>query len=480
MLCLSCAGSHGLFCIILCFGRKSARHRGKIGAMKKVKTGSLRRRLSLSVAGAKSGANLLGSNITSLLLAEDQKRAHREQALEREAARFVAELGRLKGAYVKIGQMLALYGEHLLPAAVTRALHTLEAQTTSIDWPELSENLPPKLDELEIESKAFAAASLAQVHKAKLVKHKVGQQLLCVKVQYPGIANAIDDDFKHVLQMLKLGSWVKSARQLEQVTKQLKQHLLEEVDYSKELAKAQRVRAYLRDDTRYLVPQYYSDYCTSTVLTMDFIDGLDVTSKEVQALSLERRNRLAIAMLQLFFAEAFDWGLMQTDPNFGNYRILIDQEGDSDQLVLLDFGAVHAVSSSFQAALKTTILGAWQGNTKKTVKGLIALQCLRTTDSDAVKDSFAEFCMLLMEPFREDFSDVPDYALSADGLYDWHASNLLKRSAKAGSSSMSHKGFSVPPSEFMLIARKLTGVFTFVCAIKAQFNASSLLDAYRD
>ena len=92
--------------------------------MKKVKTGAMRRRISLSVAGVKSGVNLVGSNIAGLLVADDKKEAHRNAALEREASRFVAELGRLKGAYVKIGQMLALYGEHLLPPAITRALHT--------------------------------------------------------------------------------------------------------------------------------------------------------------------------------------------------------------------------------------------------------------------------------------------------------------------------------------------------------------------
>ena len=441
--------------------------------MKKVKTGAMRRRISLSVAGVKSGVNLVGSNIAGLLVADDKKEAHRNAALEREASRFVAELGRLKGAYVKIGQMLALYGEHLLPAAITRALHTLEAQTTPIDWPAISSNLSKELDDLEIEQEAFAAASLAQVHRAKL-----GTQAVCVKIQYPGIAGAIDDDFQHVLQMLKLGRWVKSARQLEQVTKQLKQHLVAEVDYLKELSKAEKISELLDADDRYVVPSYYPDYCSPEVLTMDFIVGLDVTDELVQQLPLDRRNRLAIAMLELFFKEAFDWGLMQTDPNFGNYRIIIDQDGEKDQLVLLDFGAVHELENGFKSALKTTILGAWLGDHDQTVAGLIALRCLRTNDSAEVKDSFVQFCFLLMEPFRKDFSLVPANALTEDGIYKWYESNLLKRSAKFGSSQVANLGFTVPPSEFMLIARKLTGVFTFVSTIRAELNASSMLDAY--
>ncbi len=443
--------------------------------MKKVKTGALRRRLSLGMVGAKSGVNLLGASLANLWVSEDQKEAHRTAALEREARRFVEELGRLKGAYVKIGQMLALYGEHLLPSSVNRALHTLEAQTTPIDWQQVSIQLKPEFKELKIEANAFAAASLAQVHKAKL-----GDVSVCVKIQYPGIASAIDDDFKHFLQMLKLASWIKSARHLEEVTKQLKRHLIEEVDYRKEFNKAQRIREYLANDPRFMIPQYYPNYCTRDVLTMDYVDGFDVKDKEVQSLSLERRNSLAIAMLELFFIEAFDWGLMQTDPNFGNYRILIDPSGSNDRLVLLDFGAVHDLDTQFQNALRTTILGAWQDDQQKTIEGLIGLKCLTVDDSKAVKESFAHFCTMLMEPFRQDFTAVPKYALNTQGVYNWDKSKLLQRSANLGSTSMMHKGFSMPPSDFMLIVRKLTGVFTFVCAIKAEFNAYQLLETYSD
>jgi len=441
--------------------------------MKKIKQGALRRRLSLGIAGAKSGVGLLGSRASGLLLPADQKEAHNAAALEREAKRFVAELGELKGAYVKIGQMLALYGEHLLPEPVTRALHTLEAQTTAIDWAEINTNMADDFKQLEIQTEAFAAASLAQVHRAKLA-----EQALCVKIQYPGIADAIDDDFNQVLQMLKFTRWVESSRQLEEVTQQLKAHLLDEVDYQLELSKAQQISDHLKNDQRYLVPQYHQRFCSSTVLTMDYVDGLDVMDKAVQNLSLARRNRLAEAMLDLFFKESFTWGLLQTDPNFGNYRIVIGEQLQHDQLALLDFGAVHAIDKLFQQALRKTIFGAWRNDNAQTIEGLIGLHCLRKQDSDEVKQSFADFCTLLMEPFKEDLSQVPKQALNARGIYDWHGSKLLKRAGKMAAKSMLYKGFTVPPSEFVLLARKLTGVFTFVAALKAEFNASELLAAY--
>lgn len=449
--------------------------------MKKIKTGGLRRRFAIGAAGARGGLGLLTSKASGLLLSKDQQEAHEQAALEREAMRFVKELGELKGAYVKIGQMLALYGEHLLPKAVTTALHTLESQTTELEWsviePHLQLALEQRLKLLDIEANSFAAASLSQVHKASI---KGKSERLCVKVQYPGIAGAIEDDFRNVMQMLTLARWVKSGRQLEQLTKELKYQLLREVDYQYELDTAELVREKLSNDRRYRVPVYYPRFSTQLVLTMEFIDGYDVTHPKVQSLSQSRRNALATAMLELFFKEAFEWGLMQTDPNFGNYRVIIDEQGESDQLGLLDFGAVHHLPNSFVLSLKKTILAAHAGDIQTTIAGAIELKCLRESDTQSVKQSFAEFCCFILEPFSSDLSVLPDFTRTEDGLYDWQASRLLKRAGRLGSEGMLIKGFVIPPSEFMLMVRKLTGVFTFVSALGAKLDSACLLDRYVD
>jgi len=204
--------------------------------MKSIKKGGLSRRLSVGMAGAKGGLGLLQAKAGSLLLPKEQQQAHNAKALEREAQRFVAHLGQLKGAYVKIGQMLALYGEHILPAQVTDALHTLESATKPLDWeaiePELRNELGQEVfAQVNVEPNAIAAASLSQVHKVTL---KGIEAPVCIKVQYPGIADAIEDDFKNVMQMLSLARWVKSGRQMESLTKELKRYLLREADYTYE------------------------------------------------------------------------------------------------------------------------------------------------------------------------------------------------------------------------------------------------------
>ena len=447
--------------------------------MKSIKKGGLNRRISLGLAGAKGGLGLLQAKAGSWLLPKDEQKAHTDKALEREANRFVEHIGELKGAYVKIGQMLALYGEHILPTPVTNALHTLEASTKPLEWAAVSPVLEEEwsetsLEQLQVESEPIAAASLSQVHRADL-----DGEAVCIKIQYPGIADAIEDDFKNVMQMLTLAKWVKSGRQLEQLTQNLKRYLMSEVDYSHELKTAQQVAVKLEGDQRYKVPNYFPEYSTKKVLTMEYVDGYDVTHTKVQALSQDRRNAIAEAMLELFFKEAFEWNLMQTDPNFGNYRIIIDESKEQkDRLVLLDFGAVHELEPAFSSSLRKTILAAQAQELELVIDGLVEIGCLDKEDSDEVKQSFGEFCIYILEPFRSSFEGVPDHALD-DNNYCWKSSNLLKRAGKLGTQQVLLKGFKVPPPEFMLMVRKLTGVFTFVSALGAKTNSSGLLDAYR-
>ena len=127
----------------------------------------------------------------------------------KEARRFVRELGKLKGTYVKIGQMMALLGEHFLPPALTEALRDLASDTEPLPWrsirPALQAALGERMAELDIEPQAIAAASLAQVHRATV---KASGEQICLKVQYPGLAEVIDADFDNVVRMLVLARWV--------------------------------------------------------------------------------------------------------------------------------------------------------------------------------------------------------------------------------------------------------------------------------
>ncbi|MEO0368300.1 MAG: AarF/ABC1/UbiB kinase family protein, partial [Pseudomonadota bacterium] len=103
--------------------------------------------------------------------------------------------------------------------------------------------------------------------------------------------------------------------------------------------------------------------------------------------------------------------------------------------------------------------------------------CLRDNDCHTVKQSFAEFCCYIIEPFKRSHTETPNHAHIGD-LYDWRASRLLRRAGKKASKSLLVKGFVMPPQEFMLLVRKLTGVFTFVSTLGAQINSAHLLEQY--
>ena len=189
------------------------------------------RGLSASLAGLRAGGALAVDSAVQKVRGRKSTDGDSEFA-RREARRFVAELGKLKGTYIKIGQMMALFGEHFLPPALAEAMHDLGDQTEALHWDALESavrvSLGSRFDELDIEPEAIAAASLAQVHLAKI--RETGEWI-CLKIQYPGLAQVIDSDFDAVVRMLLLARWVKAGRDLDDWLESMRQHLHNEIDY---------------------------------------------------------------------------------------------------------------------------------------------------------------------------------------------------------------------------------------------------------
>jgi predicted unusual protein kinase regulating ubiquinone biosynthesis (AarF/ABC1/UbiB family) len=443
----------------------------------RIKSKRLERRLSVSLAGLRAGGAIALGRSTDWLLKEDARNIKRKSVLAKEAKRFATELGRLKGSYVKIGQMLALFGEHLLPRELTAALHELEHQTVALEWPvieiALQAELGDILGELLIMQEPLACASIGQVHRAKIIA--TGEEI-CLKIQYPGVQETIDSDFSDVVSILKLANWLKTSRNLDLLLEDIRKLLHEETDYQREAMMTVNMADLLKGDKRFQVPTVYQRFSTKKVIALEFIEGLEVTDDEIQALPLFRRNKLAKAMLDLLMKEIFEWGVLQTDPNFGNYRIRCSSK--SDKLVLLDFGAVRAFDNSFLNPLRATIAGAYHNDKTAVVQGVLDLKCIDECHPKSVQESFAEFCMGLLEPLREDFDGVSTDCINEQGEYCWAKSKLIKRAAKQAARSSFSLHFTVPPQEFALIARKLTGVFTFIVVLDAEFNGHDILKNY--
>ena len=449
-----------------------------------LKSKAIPRSLSVSLAGIRAGGALAVDSAVQKVMRRGADADDSEFA-RREARRFVRELGKLKGTYVKIGQMLALFGEQFLPSVLVEALRDLADQTEPLHWDALEsfvrDSLGERFNDLEIDPEAIAAASLAQVHLARV---RASGEVICLKIQYPGLAQVIDSDFDAVVRMLLLARWVKAGRELDDWLQSMRDHLHNEIDYQREATLTQQMAKLIQGigagAVSYHVPELHRGYCTDTILALEYIEGYRVDDPDVAHLSLERRNALAMGMLELFFYELYEWGFLQTDPNFGNYLLRLDDRRKkiaSDELVLLDFGSVLDCSEDFLFHLRHVIDAGQQQDVPRLVDGLIGLGCLREDASEEGRQMFADFCQHLLEPLRAP-QHLPAEYLNEDGQYCWGKSRLMRRAGKQAAVSATSRHFTPPSRDFALIARKLTGVFNFIAVLDAQFNAHDLIEAH--
>lgn len=385
---------------------------------------------------------------------------------------LIGELGALKGTAMKVGQTLSTYGEHLLPKEVNEILKTLQQKSPPLHWdaikPILAAELgPERLAELDVEPEPVAAASIGQVHRARV---RATGERLALKVQYPGVDRAVDTDLKLIKFILNMSDLVPRGPRFDQVFDEIKEMFLQEVDYTRELTFAQYFYDQLKDDPRFKIPKPEPRYCTRRLMASEFIDAALVDSPEVKALSLERRNRLGLSFLDLYLKELFTFRRMQTDPHLGNYRIAIDASGEADRLVLFDFGAVRAVPDTFLQSYALLVEGGLERDARLIEKGGRLLGLLQAQDGLDLVDDYVALCCQLTEPFNS-------------GVYDWGGSDLPKRVATKVSKIAVNYKLRAPPRELIFLDRKLGGVFIFLsvlgCVCDGRAVVKTALDGYK-
>ncbi|MBD2857799.1 AarF/ABC1/UbiB kinase family protein [Spongiibacter sp. KMU-158] len=444
--------------------------------LSRLKTGGFSRRLELSKLGLKFGSRAIGQKLREQF--SDNDEAH-QQRRQQNIDWLIAELGKLKGSVVKIGQVMATYGDFVLPPEVADALHRLEDDTPPMAWSVIQKQLhcelgAERLAELDIDPTPLAAASLGQVHRATL--KKTGAEL-CIKVQYPGVDTTIDADFGAVLTLLKLSRLLESTRNIDAWFEDVRELLHKEVDYEQERRDMDFVAQKLAADSRYIVPQSYPEYCTRRILTMSYEASEAVASDAVQALSQSRRNALGRSILGVFLNEVFCWKRLQTDPNFGNFRVRVDPQGEQDQLLLLDFGAMRMLSEPFATEFGEMLLAAYRKDRIVFLERAISLEFMKSHFPDSVLQNFADIGMDIAEPLRGVDDSVPSSATNSDGVYHWRQSNLPKRIAKQAMAASLSLYFALPPKDFLYVMRKLLGVYALIAQLDAQFDGEPVLKA---
>lgn len=422
--------------------------------LNQLRTGILARGLKLAKAGIKAGGFA-----ASGWLSNDPANPEALGKIEY----LVRELGELKGTAMKVGQSISMYGEHLLPKEINELLKKLQQEAPPLEWPAMLEVLQKELpaeilNELEFETNPVASASIGQVHRARI---KATGQEIALKIQYPGVDQAVETDLKLLKFILNLTEIMPRGPRFDQIFDEIRVMFHQEIDYRQERGYAEKFRTLTAGDARFVVARTHERYSTKRVLAMDYVAGVRADHPSVQELPQERRNALGAAFLELYLKELTEWRLVQTDPHLGNYLIQVDPEGKQDRLVLLDFGAAREVPADFLRSYLYLIQGGLHKDARAIEKGGRMLGLLKPEDTLQLVDDYARLCFLITEPFH--------------GVYDWGASDLPKRVAKSAASIFASYRLRSPPREFVFLDRKLGGVFVFLSVLKCVMDTRMLV-----
>ncbi|HUS23980.1 MAG TPA: AarF/ABC1/UbiB kinase family protein [Candidatus Binatia bacterium] len=432
--------------------------------MASLKTRPIERNLALTRLGLGAGARIAAHEFANLFRGKDGRVASDRTFYVEQAQRLADELGRLKGSVMKVGQMLSLYGQYFLPEEAVRVLAQLQDDTPAVAWDAVAPILDralgrARLKELQIERRPLASASLAQVHRARRL---VDGLELVLKIQYPGVADAIESDITTMARLIAMTRLAPKGLNLESVYAEVKEMLHREVDYLAEARHTQAFGERLAGDARYAVPRVLPEYLSDQVLALTFEPGLHVRDPQVQALPQARRDAIGQAAFELFLKEFFEWGLVQTDPHFGNYKVRLGAGGAPDVLVTLDFGATRAFGRGFIDAYRDIVHGAMTGDRDEIRRGGEGIGLMSASFPAPVRESFYELCELIVEPF-------------ADAAYDWAASDLPRRVTDRIARNAMTRHFQIPPREIVFLHRRMAGVFILLATLRCRLNVHRTL-----
>lgn len=448
--------------------------------MKKIKSSAFDRRMAITKAGTFSSVRSATGWCQDAFFSKEEKQQRKEKRLKKESHYLVSELGKLKGSVVKIGQLLGVFGAQVLPEVVINELRLLNDNTHSLDWKivkrELKNELGEFFDDFLIDPNPIGTASLAQVYKATI--KKTGEDV-CLKIQYPGIAEAIDSDLKDLSLLLRLSGYLSKDDAFDNWMDEFSVMLHQEVDYVREKQATQYFYKALKNDNRFVVPFIYEKYCSKKLLVMSYEPGFKVDDAAVRQTSQKRKNKLGQAFLDLFLKEVFLWGVIQTDPNSGNYLVRLAEDDYDDKIILLDFGAVKFYPSDFAEVFRELIAACYYKDKVAVVHLAKQANILRGNIPVEVEQAFAEVCIAAIEPAN--YSDT-DFGVIVDqeGQYDWQASQLTRRVGKLAIQKSLSKNFSAPSEDFIFLSRKLVGVYQYIAALGACFSAKELVLDYLD
>jgi predicted unusual protein kinase regulating ubiquinone biosynthesis (AarF/ABC1/UbiB family) len=378
------------------------------------------------------------------------------------ALKVANKLATMRGAAMKLGQMLSMDAGKLLPPewspilsrlqadAAPMPTHQVEAQLTRFwgqDWRQQFETFSDR---------PIAAASIGQVHKARTLD---GREL-AIKVQYPGVAASIDSDLDNLVAVIRASRLVPPELNMDAIVGEARQQLHEEADYLREAAQIKRYQAWVAADDTLLVPDVDESLTREGVLAMTFVESQPI--EQVVAFGQQARNKIVERLVRLVLQEIFEFGLVQTDPNFANFRY----QPSTKRIVLLDFGATRSVSVDLAGRLQALLKAALNDNQNAQRAAMLDIGYFRPE-----QERLSAFALDLLRMVMD--------AIDKNEEFDFEEANLPARARdKALALGFSPDLWSIPPAETLFIHRKIGGMYLLASRLQAKVRVRELLESY--
>ena len=377
--------------------------------------------------------------------------------------RIVSKLCQMRGAALKIGQMVSIQDEGMISPEFAKIMarvrenadfmpdHQFESQMSS----NLGEDWRSKFKDFDLIP--FAAASLGQVHYATL--HD--DTKVVVKVQYPGVADSINSDIDNLTAVLSVVDLVPKGAHIDKALLIAKKELAYETDYIREAESQENMRALLEGDPDFEVPVVYRELSSKHVLTQEFVEG-DPIDNFVDA-PIELRNAIGLKMLKLCLRELFEFQYMQTDPNWSNFFY----DTQTKKIKLLDFGATLSLTEEFSDNYLQVIRACATDDRQAIIDASIKMGFLSGYESEIMLDAHCEAIKVVGEPFA-----TPE-------PYDFVEKAAYKRVGKLLEVFAKHR-ITAPPEESYALNRKLSGAFLLCNKLNAVIPCKPLFDKVYD
>ena len=332
-------------------------HPSPVAEENKIPKGRVRRSAKLGSIVGVQGARYAGTKATNVARSDEGSKEKLEQRHLETAMKMVGALGQMKGAAMKLGQFASFIDTEFLPPEYAEIyqeqLAKLRTDAPAMPWEKVVKVLEEEyegepLSEMfaEFEEEAFAAASIGQVHRAELLD---GRQV-AVKIQYPGIAEALDADLRNMGTIVRLARALAPGLDAKAIAGEIRERMMEELDYEYE-AQNQRsfARAY-RDHPFIYVPEVITRLSRRRVLVTELVEGIGF--EEIKQLPQEERSRFGEIVYRGSFGSIYHLQHFNADPHPGNYILMPD-----GRVAFLDFGMTKKLDRE-QIVLEQRVIDA--------------------------------------------------------------------------------------------------------------------------